>query len=507
MIYLSLDKTYIAAGESFKIGVTDPTGSIGDTHDYTVSGPGITVDNFIGETSLSGTIALGNNDTGFKTFNTKTDFPTGDDYITLTISSSNALNDMKLKVYSSYHYQTIDTKVSLTDTFDIWRKKTNSFIARLDSIENSTNELKVQTITANGINNAYTLSFTATSTNPYFFDVNIDGITQNPLDAYTIDDTNNAIIFSEIPEEDAIISIIHQYSFGASFSEIESDFNISGDLNVGGTLTIEASDGTPVDVKSRLDDTYTKAETDQIISDLIADAPAALDTLNELAEAIGDDPDFLQGIFDRLDVLEFVPVDITSFTSSPTTTLYEFAGSINYNLTFNWAVNKTPDTLSLTSPFSSPSIGTGDTSYIEPAFTVTNTDGEESVYTWTLNATDSQGSDSSSKIIRWVYPFFYGVDSNDLSGGTGIENLTKSVSRRGDKTFLMNPDWQFIYFAYPASYGDLSIILDGNGFNVTSSFTQYTANVTPPISGVARSYNIYKFNSLTQVNQNYQFKF
>lgn len=465
MIYLSLDKTYIAAGESFRIGLTDPTGSIGDTHDYTISGPGITVDNFIGETSLSGTIALGNNNTGFKTFTTKTDFPTGDDYITLTISSINALNDMKLKVYSSYHYQTLDTKISLTDTFDIWRKKTNSFIARLDSIENSTNELKVQTITANGIDDTYTLSFAATSTNPYFFDVNIDGITQNPLNAYIIDDVNNAIIFSEIPPEDAVISIIHQYSFGASFSEISSDFNILGNLDVGQTLTIDVS-GTPVNVNTTLSDLES-----------------------------------------RLAELEFVPVDITSFTSSPTTTLYEFAGSTNYNLTFNWAVNKTPDTLSLTSPFSSPSIGTGDTSYIEPAFTVTNTTGAESTYTWTLNATDSQGSDSSSKIIRWVYPFFYGADSSDLSGGTGIENLTKSVSRKGDKTFGINATNEFIYFAYPASYGNLSIILDGNGFNVTSSFTQYTANVTPPVSGVARSYNIYKSNSVTTINQNFQFKF
>ena len=466
MVYLSLDKAYITAGEPFKLGLTDPDGSLGDTFNYELSGPGITVDNFIGETSLSGTITLGNNNTGFKIFTTSIDFPAGDDYVTLTISSDSALNDMELKVYSSYHYQTLDTKISLTDTFDIWRKKTNSFIARLDSIENSTNELRVQTIIANGIDDTYTLNFTVNGTNPYFFDVNIDGITQNPLDAYTIDDVNNSIVFSEVPPEDSEIFISHQYSLGAAFTEITDDLNILGNLSVGEELTIDSLSSNPINVNTTLTDFET-----------------------------------------RLAELEFVPVDISSFTVSPSTTLYEYAANTNYNLTFNWAVNKTPDTLSLASPFSSPSIAAEDTSYIEPAFAVTNTTGAESSYTWTLSVTDTQGSDSSSKTIRWVYPFFYGEDTSDLSGGTGIENLTKSVSRKGDKTFGINATNEFIYFAYPATYGNLSTILDGNGFDVTSSFTKYTANVTPPVSGVARSYNIYKSNSVTTINQNFQFKF
>jgi len=38
--------------------------------------------------------------------------------------------------------------------------------------------------------------------------------------------------------------------------------------------------------------TYTKAETDQAIADVIDSAPETLDTLNELAQALGDDPNF-----------------------------------------------------------------------------------------------------------------------------------------------------------------------------------------------------------------------
>jgi hypothetical protein len=37
---------------------------------------------------------------------------------------------------------------------------------------------------------------------------------------------------------------------------------------------------------------YTKVEVDQLITNLIQGAPGALDTLNELAEAMGDDPNF-----------------------------------------------------------------------------------------------------------------------------------------------------------------------------------------------------------------------
>ena len=45
---------------------------------------------------------------------------------------------------------------------------------------------------------------------------------------------------------------------------------------------------------------YTKTETDQKIADLIQGAPGALDTLNELAAAMGDDPNFATTITNAL---------------------------------------------------------------------------------------------------------------------------------------------------------------------------------------------------------------
>lgn len=45
---------------------------------------------------------------------------------------------------------------------------------------------------------------------------------------------------------------------------------------------------------------YTKTEVDQLVANLISDAPGALDTLNELAAALGDDPNFAATVTNQL---------------------------------------------------------------------------------------------------------------------------------------------------------------------------------------------------------------
>jgi hypothetical protein len=51
-----------------------------------------------------------------------------------------------------------------------------------------------------------------------------------------------------------------------------------------------------LDLKADKSTTYTKTETDNLINtrlaELVASAPAALDTLQELATALGNDPNF-----------------------------------------------------------------------------------------------------------------------------------------------------------------------------------------------------------------------
>lgn len=394
---------------------------------------------------------------------------------------------------------------------------------------------------------------TTAGAQPNPLDLSIGELSLNAADGklFALDDSNNLVKLSDKTYESRISYLESNPGVWGSISgTLSNQTDLNNALNAkvnttdltnavfntssvsgGATVTLEPSFGTDASFDivhsgaglnvTTANDIVTIVHTDTTRTDTTAQTSGVFgDTIDVITEVTSNTKGHITGVEtstltlpnvqsleDRLDALEYVPIDITSFSVSPSTTIYEFAGSTTYDLDFSWSTNTTPNTIAIASDFSSPIIGSGDTTYDEPAFSVVNSTGAEVSHTWTLIVADSQDTASTIKTIRWVYPFFYGEDSNDLSGGTGIENLTKSVSRKDNKTLGINATNEFIYFAYPASYGDLSTILDGNGFNVTSSFTKHTANVTPPVSGVARSYNIYKSNSVTTINQNFQFKF
>jgi len=280
MAFLTLNTSYIAAGETFRLIITDLEGNVGDTLSYTLSGTDLTPSNFVGESSLSGVVTLGNNKSGFKDFITSINLPTGEEYMTLTVSSP-GMNNIYLKIYSVNHYLTPKTKIALGDTFDVWRKKTNGFIARLDTLEDSVSEIKSQTVIADGINSEYTLNFPVTGLDTNFYDVNIDGIAQNPNLAYTINDVNNSIVFSEVPSEGASISIIHKYEISNIARNIVRTWGtITGDLSDQLDLTYaldlkadKSTTYTETEVDDMLTfyalaaDTYTKAQTDTLLDD------------------------------------------------------------------------------------------------------------------------------------------------------------------------------------------------------------------------------------------------
>lgn len=116
---------------------------------------------------------------------------------------------------------------------------------------------------------------------------------------------------------------------------------------------------------------------------------------------------------------------------------------------------------------------------------------------------------SASRTLRGVYPVLYGVSATDYSTSGNVYDLTKLVTTEGNKTVNMDGSG-FIYYAVPVAWTDefLSSIIDGNGFNVTPSFTAYTVSVSS--SGLVNNwtvdYRLYKLNTLTTVdNSNYVF--
>lgn len=248
MAFLSLNKTHIAAGETFRLTFTDRDGNSGDTVSYTISGTGITADHFDGESSLTGTVTLGANGIGFKDFDTTADFPTGDEFVSVAFAST-GYNGIALKVYSSFHYTT-DEKIEQTDTFNDWRKKSNGLFARVDALEESKVNFRSDTIIADGVNSEYTLNFDAASSDTALYDVNIDGITQNPLDAYTIDVDAGSIVFNEVPPVNASISVVFKYEIGSiAYTTTEDGSITSQKLAFGAVTETKIDDGVVVPSK------------------------------------------------------------------------------------------------------------------------------------------------------------------------------------------------------------------------------------------------------------------
>lgn len=115
---------------------------------------------------------------------------------------------------------------------------------------------------------------------------------------------------------------------------------------------------------------------------------------------------------------------------------------------------------------------------------------------------------ATSGSIKGIYPILYGSSSQNFLSTGAYGGLTKLLQEKGTKTISVNAANEYIYFAYPASYGDLASIRDGNGFDVTGSFQKVTTGVTSSglSSNWSLSYNIYRTNAVTSVTgQNYQF--
>lgn len=142
------------------------------------------------------------------------------------------------------------------------------------------------------------------------------------------------------------------------------------------------------------------------------------------------------------------------------------------------------------------------------------------VVTFTVNAIEPVDLTpiSTTGTLTYLYPIYYGTvpfGGTDYSSTGNIDgNLTKLLEAKGSKTVLMNGTNAFLYFAYPASYGDLSSIKDSNQFeylNVPSpAFTKYTQTQTGSYDW-STSYYIYKYTANlpngTTVNQNFTFTF
>ena len=113
---------------------------------------------------------------------------------------------------------------------------------------------------------------------------------------------------------------------------------------------------------------------------------------------------------------------------------------------------------------------------------------------------------SNTVTYNFVYPYYSGAAAPGLSAA-GVGALTKDIrvsTASLNKVFTSSAGDVF-YFAYPASYGALSSILDENGFETFGDWTLRTENITG-LDGNPVSYRIYEFNNpVVAFTTNYTF--
>lgn len=203
-----------------------------------------------------------------------------------------------------------------------------------------------------------------------------------------------------------------------------------------------------------------------IASDVAYDNTALADVVN-VAEAL----DMI------ISEIYYVAPKITSFTATPAGGVFEFGTTISAPK-FNWTYNKAITSQTLTNcTLSSTAIRT--ISYMSDITTDK---------TFTLQASDGKNTTQSTISYKFVYPYYVGVLNTDNPTESDIVGLTKKVETKGNKTLSFTTSQSHMVFAYPSSHGDISKIIDQNGFNVTGSFTKSTSI----INGI--NYHVYISN-------------
>ena len=112
-----------------------------------------------------------------------------------------------------------------------------------------------------------------------------------------------------------------------------------------------------------------------------------------------------------------------------------------------------------------------------------------------LTVKASDGTSTATKDISgwtFVYPYYYGVCAE---GATIDETLVKGlanklVETKGNKSKSFTTNNECFVFAYPATYTDLTSVLDPNNFEILGTFNKHTFTITG-LDGKATSYKIY----------------
>ena len=130
-----------------------------------------------------------------------------------------------------------------------------------------------------------------------------------------------------------------------------------------------------------------------------------------------------------------------------------------------------------------------------------------------VKITDDKGYSVTvdSPAINFHYPCYFGIADKNTTINALSESqilaMTKKVEAKGtSKSYSYTVSQQRMVFAYPKEYGELSMISDVNGFNVTSSFEKKVMSIKTA-DGSKQEYYVYMNNPSTNTNFKITYKF
>ena len=164
-----------------------------------------------------------------------------------------------------------------------------------------------------------------------------------------------------------------------------------------------------------------------------------------------------------------------TLTSSLSTLVYELGTTVRNGHTLTATVTKGSSDITKVEFFKNNTSVSVVTQNVANGGNFTYSDGSNITadVTYKVVVTNVEGKTVSSTLsVKFYNPYYHGVTSKDINTitATDITTMTKDVSAKGTKEYKYTSNNEYCCIAYPKSYGQLSSLLDGNGFQNLDSW-------------------------------------
>ena len=132
--------------------------------------------------------------------------------------------------------------------------------------------------------------------------------------------------------------------------------------------------------------------------------------------------------------------------------------------------------------------------------TYTDTTSYSTDRTYTLTVSDGVTTPTATTSVAFSWRRYWGTSANTNLSNSAILGLTNELSSTLSKTWTATPNLEYIFYAYPSSWGPASFIV--NTFNSTS-WTLTIQSVTNTL-GAVNTYNVYRSNNILLGSYNIQ---